>query len=260
MTTEQQQDWARKIDALLRKAEASKSPEEAEAFISKAQALMTKFAIDEAMLEANRRKAGKASDFISEEEFVMTGSFRVAFGNLCYYIIKYNDCEAVLLQNSPRTVEGKLYKQTYILKVTGFQQDIDRVRLLYTSLQLQAIRFETAWWKENRHVYDSYPRQGFLDRRQFLFSFAHAVGARVKEGYLRGKQEAQKQHGTGMELVLRDKKEMVLAEYNKRHPNLRSGKQRQAGGSYDSHVAGQSAGNKADIGQPTFKGGQKELR
>ena len=255
--TNKQQDWARRIDGLLRKAEST-TPEEAEQLIAKAQELMTKYAIDEAMLEARRRAAGKASDFIVEEEFVMTGSFRVAFGNLCYYLIQYNDCKAVLLQDSPRTVDGKLFKQTYILKVTGFKQDIDRIRLLYTSLQLQAIRFEGQWWKANRDRYVNYKRQGFLDRRQFLFAFADTVGSRTGEGYRKGKQQAEKQHGTVMELVLRDKSQMVLEEYEKRYPNLRSRKQRQAGGSLDSHLAGTEAGSKADIGSTKLSGGGKK--
>src|SRR5215831_9905788 len=116
-----QKDWARKIDAMLRKAESTNHPEEADAFIRSAQALMTKYAIDEAMLESARRAKGEGRDEIVEEEFVTTGNFLVAFGNLCYYILVVNDCQAVLIQNSPRKIGEKMYKNTYILKATRLQ-------------------------------------------------------------------------------------------------------------------------------------------
>jgi hypothetical protein len=257
--TSSQEKYADKIDKLLRKAEST-TPEEAEALIAAAQNLMTKYAIDEAMIEAARIARGeKASDAIVEEEFVMVSSFRVAFGNLCYSIIVNNNGKAVLIQDSPRTVDGKLYKQTYILKVTGFKSDIDRIRLLYTSLQLQAIRAERSWWKENKDRYLHHKRQGFLDRRQFYFSFASRVGERLREGRLAGEKAAAKEHGTGMELVLLDRKALVKAAYEAAYPNLRSVKSRQASGSLDSHLAGREAGGRADVGGQKLGGSKKAL-
>jgi len=254
---DKQQDWARKIDAMLRKAESTSHPEEADAFIRSAQALMTKYAIDEAMLEAARGKAGQGTDQIVTEEFVTTGNMLVAFGNLCYHVIVNNNCKAVLIKNSPREVGGKMRVNTYILLTTGFKSDIDRIRYLFTSLQVQAATFEGQWWRENKDLYTHAKRQGFLDRRQFLFSYAERVGERLREGRLKGEQDAKKQHGTGMELVLRDRSALVKAEYERLHPNLRTTKQRQAGGSQFSHQAGREAGGRADLGGARVGSGKK---
>jgi hypothetical protein len=249
MTT--QESYADKIAKLLRKAESTSSSHEAESLVAKAQELMTKYAIDEAMLAA-ARKGKPSADTIVTEEFVSTGNFLVAFGNLCHHLVQNNDCKAVLIQNSPRTIGDKTFKNTYILKVTGFKSDVDRIRLLYTSLHVQAVRFEGAWWKENkiRYAHPDLKRQGFLDRRQFLFSYADRIGERVAEGKAAGIKAAQKEHGTGMELVLASKAEKVLAKYEEMYPNLRTVKQRQQGGSYHSHEAGREAGGRADLGDP----------
>jgi hypothetical protein len=258
---DKQETYADRINKLLRKAEST-TPEEAELLIGKAQELMTKYAIDEAMLDALRLSRGETGGNIVTEEFVMTGGFRVAYGNLCYYIMNQNDLEAVLIQDRPRTVNGKTVKQTYILKATGFKSDMDRVRMLYTSLQIQAARFQAEWWATNRSMYVGRDRAGFVDRRQFLFSFANRISERLREAKVRATTSAAKEHGSGMELVLRDKKALVTAEFNRMYPNLRSGRQRQQGGSLDSHHAGRTAADRADVGGGKLTGsgnGKKQL-
>jgi hypothetical protein len=259
MNAEKLETYADKINKMLRIAESTNHPEEADAFIRSAQALMTKYAIDEAMLEAARAKSGdfRVSDEIVTEEFVTTGNMLVAFGNLCYHVIVNNNAKAVLLKNDPRVIGDKMYKNTYILITTGFKSDIDRIRFLFTSLQVQAATFEGQWWRENKHLYTSMKRQGFLDRRQFLFSYAERVGERLREGRLKGEQDAKKEHGTGMELVLRDRTALVKAEYERLHPNLRTTKQRQAGGSSYSHEAGREAGGRADLGSTKLGGSRR---
>ena len=130
---------------------------------------------------------------------------------------------------------------------------------MFASLQVQAATFEGQWWRENKHLYTQLKRQGFLDRRQFLFSYAERVGERLREGKRQGEQEAKKQHGTGMELVLADRSALVKAEYDRLHPNLRTVKQRQAGGSQYSHQAGRDAGGRADLGGAKIGGNKKAI-
>src|SRR5512134_846180 len=125
MTT--QEAWADKISKLLRKAETT-TPEEAEALYAKAQELMAKYAIDEAML----RRAGELStDEILEEEFVITGIYRFPLSHLCAYVIRNNDLEFFQWSGkNPRTVGGRLFKETVVYVAMGYKSDIDRVRIL----------------------------------------------------------------------------------------------------------------------------------
>jgi len=185
--------YADKIAKLLRKAEST-TPEEAETCLRMAQNLMTKWGIDEAMLEAAR---GLSVDEIVTEEIVLTGGFRVALGELAMYVIHFNGGKAVLIENSPREVDGKVRKQTYILRVHAFKSDLERIRILNTSLQLQAMTSQNRWWKENRHLYFD-KREEFLGRRQFIFSFARSAGTKIKEATERGPRAGHQGSGQGV--------------------------------------------------------------
>ena len=251
----EQETYAEKIAKLLRKAEST-SPEEAALLYAKAQELMTKYAIDEAMIAA--AKGDKTSDPILHEEFVLTGGFRVALGNLTYQVLINNGLKAVLLQGGWREVGGKVVKQTYILEATGFKSDLNRARILDTSLQLQAATAMTAWWKENRDLYSD--REGFLARRQFLFSFAAGAGEKLRTATARGKAAAEAEHSaSSVALVLRDRSLMVQDEFTKRHPNLKNVKSRQTAGSAWAGAAGREAGRNADVGQPGVGGNRRSI-
>ena len=61
ITNNNTETWVSKVQALIAKAESTEFPDEAEAFMAKAQELMTRHAIDLAMLdgESGRREPGK---------------------------------------------------------------------------------------------------------------------------------------------------------------------------------------------------------
>ena len=252
------ESYADKIAKLLRKAEST-TPEEAELLFAKAQELMTKYAIDEAMLNA-ARGTSREKEPIAHEEFVVVGQYRAALMYLTWYIMLNNGLKGIQL-NSPgwRKVGEKVYKENIVLMAVGFKSDVDAARLLATSLELQAYRAESVWWKENSHLYVGDGRQTRLIRRGFFMAFAEGVNVKLKEATRRGKEAAEEEHGrTGVELVLRDKSLAVADEFSKLYPSVRSKKSRQDQGDAYARQHGYAAGQNADVGQPSIRG-QKSI-
>lgn len=259
MTTKQEA-WAEKIDKILRKAEST-TAEEAEALFAKAQELMAKYAIDEAML----RQAGKSSDDgIVREEFVVTGIYRFPLSDLLFRVLKNNDCQVVQLGGkNPRTVGTRLFKETVVYRAVGYKSDIDNARLLYTSLELQAMRAEHAWWKENKWMYEHLVgKEQHYHRRQFYFSFGFGVDEKMRAGKASARKQADTEHGsTGVALALRSKELVVKSEFDKMYPDLRKSRSGSGlkAGSLDAHESGKAAGKRADVGDPKLGHNKKEL-
>jgi len=248
--------YAEKIAKLLAKAEST-TPEEAEALTAKAQELMAQYAIDEAMIEAARGFSGESSKY-TEEEFVSIGIYRFPLAELTHRVLIVNGLKAFVWSGkNPRTIDGKLYKETVVFVGCGTKGDLDRTRVLVTSLMLQAISAENAWWREHKHEHDWKPKGGHYERRQFLYSFALGVHSKMKAAAERGKKTAEAEHSSGsVALALRDKSLAVQEQFEKRHPDLRAkGGGAVRGGGQEAHAAGHAAGLNANTGQPTVSGG-----
>jgi hypothetical protein len=259
MTT--QEKYADKINKLLKKAEST-TPEEAEVLMAKAQELMAKWAIDDAMLEEAR---GLTVDEIIQKDFVHWGIFRNEMGMIAYYVLLNNGCKSVLYKG-PRMADGKLRKQTWTLTGTGFKSDIERANILNASLQIQAVRAQAEWWKENRHFYSD-NRQGYHARRQFIMSFGTAIARKLREATARGKQEAMKEQeaagktSQSVELVLVSREQLVQQWYDDFYGDSlgKSRERGKIGGDSYAAAAGYKAGERADVGQPGLRGSKKSL-
>lgn len=254
--------YADKIAKLLAKAEST-TPEEAELLQSKAQELMTRWQIDEAMVQA-ARGFDQTSHEIVMEEFVVVGIYRFPLAQLCRYVTSVNDCKRVILEGkNQRTIDGKLFRETIVFETVGYKSDLDRARMMFASLQLQAVRAENAWWKENEPFHAHEKRGGHYSRRQFLFSFADAVGLRLHAAKQKAQQAAEQEYDnadTSVALVLRDKSSMVLEKYEELYPGVETHKaSTYKGGAYQAHQAGKEAGEKADLGGNKVGGSRKSL-
>lgn len=257
MTT--QEKWAEKIAALLRKAEQA-GPEEAEVFFAKAQELMAKYAIDEAMLAASNPDA-RRNDPIGWAEFVTVGIYRHALYMIDYYVLLVNGCKPIEVPDSPwRTIDGRTYKETRILEAVGLQSDLDTARHLLTSLKLQCMRAESVWWNEHRHLYEGAKKsEQHQARRGFMFAFGQAAHVRMKEAMAKGKETAEQEHGqNSVALVLRDKSLAVAEAFTDRYPSTRKTKSRISQGDAFARSHGHEAGQRADIGGKRRKN-QKEI-
>lgn len=258
-----QEDYIRKVQGLLRKAEDKAATDaERDTALRMAQNIMTRWGIDQAMLDAER---GSTDDKIVHEEFVLVGIWRYPMGRLTWLATLYNNVKAVMLNNPGwREIDGKVYKQTEVYEVTGFKSDIDRLRILVTSLQIQAMRAELAWWDEHQHLYAGQTSsKQHIARRGFLFGFAEGAGAKMREGSAAGRKAAEEEHGSeSVALVLRPRELQVQSAFEARNPSLVKVKDRKDHGSAFAQQKGYEAGKRADTGDVKVGAGSKarELR
>lgn len=254
-----QEKYVSKIQKLLRLAEDPRTPQnEAEQAYQKAQELITRWAIDDAMLAA--ATGGKPTESIDHEEFVIVGIYRFPLADLTAAVLRNNGLRPIIIPDAGwREVGGRVFKETYVMKAVGFSGDMKRARMLEQSLHMQALRAENEWWRENEHLY-SYMKKGeqHRARRGFLFGFARGVDIKLKEANLRAQTAAAEQHGTGMELVLRDKGTMVAERFKELYPATRSSRDRRDHGDAYAQSKGVEAGRRADVGHDRIGGNAKK--
>jgi len=249
-TTIAPEDYARKIDMLLAKAESTPEPAEAEALIEKAQKLCSKYAIDEAMIAAARN--GKAPEKIVREEIIYKGTFAKAY---------FRIGQAVALANECRVLIRKEYSGDVAMVCIGFESDVARVKQLNAAVQIQAAGSLAVWSKEQRTM----PNWKYLDkgekwrnRRQFLNSFGAGLGEQLERARGQATKEAEASVETGsVALVLRDKKDRVDDWVDQTYGKLRRTHSREYGGSSRAYAAGHAAGMRADAtsGSGSVRGG-----
>jgi hypothetical protein len=244
MTTPTQDTYADKIAKLLAKAEST-TPQEADALIAKAQELMTKYAIDMALVDALRAGKERREEII-EAIVEYAGTYRMATWRLAHTVATANNCRTMLADDTRERVSH--------LHVIGFESDVERVRMLDASLQIQMARALNAWAPENTQYLDR--NQKFAARRQFMFSFTQGVKEKLSTGSAAGERAAKKEHGsTSVELVLKSRKDSVNDWMDEQYGrSLRAVKRNYKAGSMSAHSAGLSAGRSADVGNPKVGG------
>ncbi|TGA83262.1 DUF2786 domain-containing protein, partial [Streptomyces sp. MZ04] len=149
-----------RIRALLAKAEATGFPEEAEALTAKAQELMARHTIDEALLASRTR----AKD--------TPGACRIGV-DAPYETAKAILLDAVATANHCRAVWNEAYGFS---TVVGFEADLEVVELLHTSLLLQGT---TAMAKAEAGQRAGGRKRTKTFRQAFLLAYAHRLGARL---------------------------------------------------------------------------------
>ncbi|MEU3793777.1 DUF2786 domain-containing protein [Streptomyces fructofermentans] len=151
-----------RIRALLAKAEATGFPEEAEALSAKAQELMARHSIDEALLAARTH----AADAPGACRIGVEPPYETAKAVLLDAVAGANRCRAVWNEALGFST------------VVGFDPDLEAVELLYTSLLVQATaamtKAEAAQRAGGRKRTKSF-------RQSFLAAYAHRIGDRLAE-------------------------------------------------------------------------------
>ncbi len=158
-----------RVRALLAKAESTEFPEEAEALTARAQELMTRHTISEALLaaEAGAAEAGAAGrDAASGRRVFVDSPYELAKTDLLDVVATVNRCRAVRHQNLGLST------------VLGFPGDLDAVELLFASLLVQAT---AAMVRAGPHRDDAGPPGTRSFRQSFLASYAQRVGERLAE-------------------------------------------------------------------------------
>ncbi|NED80865.1 DUF2786 domain-containing protein [Streptomyces sp. SID11233] len=160
-----------RIRALLAKAEATGFPEEAEALTTKAQELMARHSIDEALLAA-RTHSDRAP-----------GACRIGV-DAPYETAKAILLDAVASANRCRAVWNS---DLGFSTVVGFEPDLEAVELLHTSLLVQGTVAMTGAEAGQRA---GGRKRTKTFRQSFLMAYAQRLGRRLAEGTARATAEA----------------------------------------------------------------------
>jgi hypothetical protein len=155
-----------RIRGLLAKAEATGFPEEAEALSAKAQELMARHSVDEALLSAEPHAPGAAADAPGACRIGVEPPYEQAKAVLLDAVAAANHCRAVW--NEPFCFST----------VVGFEPDLEAVELLYTSLLVQA---QSAMTKAEAAQRAGGRKRTKTFRQSFLAAYAHRVGIRLRE-------------------------------------------------------------------------------
>ncbi|MDN5761699.1 MAG: DUF2786 domain-containing protein [Microlunatus sp.] len=185
-----------KIRALLAKAESTEHAAEAEAFTAKAQDLMTRHAIDEALL------------LDATDNPVAVTSRRVHIDNP-YPLEKTRLLTAVGRANRTRVI---WMEDLAMATMVGTPVDVDQVDLLFVSLLIQATRAMTEAGATRPGSFDRSPRF----RRSFLTSYAVRIGERLTEA----DRDATASYGSALVPVLRRQEEAVDVEFERLFPSV----------------------------------------
>ncbi|MGX1029080.1 DUF2786 domain-containing protein [Streptomyces sp. SAI-097] len=150
-----------RIRALLAKAEATGYPEEAEALSAKAQELMARHSVDEALLAAH----APSPDTPGACRIGVEPPYEQAKAVLLDAVADANHCRAVWNESFGFST------------VVGFEADLEAVELLYTSLLVQA---EAAMTKAEAGQRAGGRKRTKTFRQSFLAAYAHRAGTRLR--------------------------------------------------------------------------------
>ncbi|MDA5142503.1 DUF2786 domain-containing protein [Streptomyces sp. AD681] len=154
-----------RIRALLAKAEATGYPEEAEALSAKAQELMARHSVDEALLAAQAQGSATSPDTPGACRIGVEPPYEQAKAVLLDAVADANHCRAV-------------WNETFgFSTVVGFEADLEAVELLYTSLLVQA---EAAMTKAEAGQRAGGRKRTKTFRQSFLTAYAHRAGTRLR--------------------------------------------------------------------------------
>jgi hypothetical protein len=160
-----------RVRALLAKAESTTFPEEAEAYTAKAQELMARHSIDQALLAAG----APVRDGPAGRRLGVDNPYEQPKALLLDCVATANRCRAVW------------DKQYGFSTVMGFPTDLDAVELLYTSLLVQA----TAAMLHEGSRQDRYGRSRTRSFRQsVLTAYATRIGQRLSSATEQATQQA----------------------------------------------------------------------
>lgn len=232
------------IRALLAKAEATEYPDEAEAFFAKASELISRWAIDEAMLWAGSDASGRERP--EELQLMMHAPYLPQKAVLVGAVATAHGCRAVRIV-SPSGV-GK-----EVISIVGFPTELRWVDTLATSLMVQLTSAMLS-----RCPSGLTPSASASWRRSFIIGFAEEVGRRLESDRAAAAAErdaaasasdaASAGAGGGSSsstaLVLASRAEEVDVEVRRRHPRLRSSwasSGRSASGRREGRAAGRDA-------------------
>lgn len=180
-----------RIRALLAKAESTDFEEEAMAFTAKAQELITRHAIDEALLaDAD----GPSFDDPSIIRVPLDPPYWDAKGLMLQIVGDHTRCRAVMIDG------------LHLSRVVGYPADLAAAEMLFTSLLIQA---QTALAQAGRSAPPGTRTRSTSYRSSFLVAYAHRIGDRLAEINAAVATEVAEQDGDSFLPVLRAQEDRI---------------------------------------------------
>ena len=226
--------WLGRVQALLAKAERTDFPEEAEALLAKAQDLMARHAISEAMVQAARARDGGSGESVTSLRVVVDAPYAGAKRTLLGAVAAANGCRTIYLGGGADAGQP--------CQVFGHPSDLANVETLFASLSLQAVRaMVTAPVPP-----DDTPRRF---RHAFLLAYAARGGQRLREAgeAARADARAGREHGSEVAVVLARRDAEVDQALRDAYPRTRSARTTASSGA--GWRSGRSAADRAGLGQ-----------
>ncbi len=213
-----------RIRGLLAKAESTEFPDEADAFTAKAQDLMTRHAIDAAVLDAEHG--------VSLNQQVRAR--RIHIDN------PYPEAKVQLLDavGSANGIKVVWTDALGLATAVGMPADTDLVELLYTSLLVQATRAMSAAANGRSSM------KAF--RRAFLLSYATRIKERLSRSQQHASDQAASTYGTSLVPLMRERAEAVLDVFAELFPQTAT--KRASPVDVRGWHAGRAAADEADLG------------
>jgi hypothetical protein len=220
------------IRQIIAKAEATPYPAEAETLMQRAQVLMARHSVDQAMVNAKR--ADKDRERIVERTVELSGIYATAHVTLFGCVAEGHGSVRVI-----RTLGGLRNHEKVTL--VGHESDAFAVEMLATSLMVQSRTALNVWWPTVRRYYAS-GHESTRARRDYLVGFAVGVKSKMTDAM----SSVMVQESASTALVLRGRSDAVNEWVDERFGKLREGRGLTVGNSFD---RGYSDGRTADVGQ-----------
>lgn len=261
MTTQLSEEVLAKVRKILAKAEdPAATPEEADTYTAKAAELIAAYGIDRALLAEH----DPGSDRVTSRVVVLVAPYALDKSGLLSGVASALRCQAV-----QRTRYDAAGAKEISMHLFGFESDLVRAEVLYTSLLLQAT---TSLQRTQAPPWESVAAY----RRTWLAGFTSAVVTRLRQAETRaearaedragrdsgtagafGQSQAGTSGGRSVSLVLADRSREVGRAVREEYPYLRQAGRRQLSGS--GRGSGYRAGERADLGGARLGGRRRQL-
>jgi hypothetical protein len=236
-----------RIAALLRQAENTENPHEAEAFMSAAQRLATTTSIDLAVARAHSKERSPAQTPVQRTVTIGEAGAKGlrTYVQLFVAIAMANDVKCDVASNS-----------TFVYAY-GFAEDIDATHALYASLVVQMVKASDAYIATGQHR----PTPTITARLNFHLAFGARIGQRLSEA----REEARHAATTGQDqqpgtaIALRNKDVELKSFYREASKARGTWRASSASAGYSSAArrAGDRAGQRARLGPSTELAGAR---
>jgi hypothetical protein len=236
-----------RIAALLRQAEGTDNPHEAEAFMAAAQRLATATSIDLAVARSHSDQRTKTQMPVQRTITIGNAGARGlrTYVQLFVVIASANDVKCDVASNS-----------TFVYAY-GFAEDIDASHSLYASLVMQMVKASEAYICSGAHR----PTPTITARINFQLAFGARIGQRLSQARDEAHDEATRDRSDcpGTAIALRDK-DIELKDFYRQASQARGtwrATSATAGYSSAARRAGDRAGRRARLGPSPELGGAR---